>query len=97
MTYILLVSGDDYAATHFEEQYSEERRARLVKLMIQEGYDKYDIEETITASLQHFDKIDPAFIDFIRSEIQDYDDSKHKEFYTFTEEELADVEPLTED
>lgn len=81
---VLFVTGDDdFSAMMFEESaYTPKSVAESLE---SKGQDTADFEltdgEIFTAKLYTFKDIDPAFIDFIRNEVQDYDDSKHKNFY----------------
>lgn len=82
-TKVLLVTGDgDYGAL----QFSEEHSAKPVKDII-ENLDNYSSadEEWNLEVLEFEGNIDPKFVGFIRSRIQDYDDSKHTAFYLETE------------
>lgn len=73
---ILLIWGDDdYAALNFEEEMGIEKAKE--KLSCGE-----DIEgENFYGKVYEFGDVDEKFIDFIKSEIMDYDMSKHKNFY----------------
>ncbi len=84
---ILYVTTDgDYGATNFEttglsyEQTYEKALANGGLLM-----EEYEGENYIFRAYE-FGDVDPKFIDFVRNEIQDYDDSKHKNFYVLPED-----------
>lgn len=82
-TKVLLVSGDgDYAANSFEGEHG----GTPVKDIIYD-LDKYSSEdEEWNLEVLEFDGIvDPKFIEFIKRNIQDYDHSKHTNFYLETE------------
>ena len=76
---ILYVYGDDYTALKFEQsQYDENSIAK----MIENGEDPAKLFDFyIEFDLYKFNEIDSSFVDFIRNEIQNYDDSKHNNFY----------------
>jgi hypothetical protein len=73
---ILFVSGDDdFAAVTFENEVG----LKKAKELLAEG--KPIEGEGFIAKVLEFGEVDQKFIDFISDEIQDYDDSKHKNFY----------------
>lgn len=78
---ILYIFGDnDYTALEFENLPLGRRGDIISKA-------KEDINELIEwdcgcyVKVMEFNNVDESFIDFIKNEIQDYDDSKHKNFY----------------
>lgn len=76
---ILLITGDDdFAAATFEEDMSISQAVQKINAGrdLGEGYDGKILE---------FGEVDPEFIDFIKNDIMDYDDSKHKNFYVIPE------------
>ena len=72
---ILLISGDDYAANTFENEMGVEEAKKLI-----EQGEKVESDE-FSGEVFEFGEVDEKFIDFIRNEIQDYDMSKHQNFY----------------
>lgn len=78
-TKVLLVSGDgDFAATSFESQFSGTKVKDII-----DNLDKYASEdEEWELEVKEFDgPIDPKFVKFIKSRIQDYDQSKNINFF----------------
>ncbi len=93
--YILYVSGGDYAALEYDNTHSEadmigEIRERLAANE-GESYITWSEENTegeeFELELHIFDDIDPGFISFTR-DLQDYDASKHRDFWHFTVEQI---------
>ena len=75
---LIYVSGDDYAALEFENYFKGKNVEEIIgRFIINDEEHDGDFE----IKLFEFDEIDPKFIKFIRNEIQDYDDSKHSNFY----------------
>lgn len=85
MKIIYVYGGDDYGAMFFEQQYGtdDESLNRAIK-NIEANNGKltvYGEEINYVAEVLEFGEIDPKFVDFIKNNIQDYDDSKHTNFY----------------
>lgn len=83
---IIYVHGDeDYGANYFEEEYglSSECLARAAADIEAQGGKMVveDDEGSYIAEIKEFGDIDPDFIEFVKGEIQDYDNSKHVNFY----------------
>lgn len=76
MKAILVSSGDDYAALQFEDTFS----GTSVKEII-DNLSNYENEDSWEIEVVEVGNIDPLFISFIRDNIQDYDDSKHTNFW----------------
>ena len=77
---ILLIEGDsDYAACTFEEEMGIEKAKELIK----EGKEiNIETEEShFTGTVYEFGEVDEKFVNFVTSHIQDYDQSKHTNFY----------------
>lgn len=72
---LLVTGGDDYHALRFEENYSGTPVVDIINNISEYESDEWELK-TFT-----FGSIDPKFILFIRNKIQDYDDSKTKNFY----------------
>ena len=92
-TKVLLVSGmDDYGVLQFED-YNQELEYSLQdwveRLEKTEKKREYIEEEewSFSVELFEFGEIDPNFLVFIQDNIQDYDDSKHTDFFVVREEE----------
>lgn len=77
-TRVLLVSGDDdFAALKFENEHGGAKVKDII-----DNLDKYvSPDEEWKLEVFEFGDIDPKFAKFVREHIQDYDDSKNKEFY----------------
>lgn len=84
MKAILISSGDDYAALSFEDKFSGTPVSDII-----ENIDNYQSEEDSEDEDEGYWEIevvevgdvDPLFLAFIRENIQDYDDSKHTNFW----------------
>jgi hypothetical protein len=95
---IVLVVTDyegDYGALHFAE---ENTPIDVVRQLFWDGTtsdwwyvygggEEYAIEVT----LHYFGDIDSKFVELIKREIMDYDDSKRQNFYVFDEEEVKQI------
>jgi hypothetical protein len=90
MTHILYVSGSDYAATKFDNLYDNRTKASICKTMIAKGICSLERDD-FTIDLMSYGEVDSSFISFVREHLQDYDDSKHRDFYEFTDEDLEEV------
>ena len=86
MKLIYVTSDGDYGAVSFTNDY----RGKTVESIINriesgENLDKnFDYEEDsegYTVEVMNFSDVDPLFVNFIRDIIQDYDDSKHHNFW----------------
>lgn len=82
MTKILYVSGDDYAALSFDRLV--EAGELSAKALWESGSGEYDGDDWFEYKALEFGDVDPKFIEWIYS-IQDYDDSKHANFYVVDE------------
>lgn len=86
---ILYVWGDDdYGALMFEQsKYSVEQVAEMcqetdyINIEYTEGVGEFEETTQFNAKVYEFGEVDPEFIKFIKDDIQDYDDSKHHNFY----------------
>lgn len=78
MTRVLFVSGDDdFSALSFEKAHGG---TKVIDIM--DNLDKYaSADEEWNLEVFEFESIDPKFAKFIKGSIQDYDDSKNKDFY----------------
>ena len=83
MKLIYVHGDDDYGALYWEQLNDKKKASYIEKLSSQE-------EKVITIEdeggetyieLLEFDKVDPKFVLFIKNNIQDYDDSKSKDFF----------------
>ena len=82
---ILHVSGDnDYGALAFEKVYgtNKEGLTKAVKKAEENlgSFSEETDESQFDVKLHEFGEVDEKFIDFVRG-VQDYDDSKHENFY----------------
>ena len=85
---LIYVHGDDYASLFFEDwvrnnKLTFEDVCELDTIEDDEGYAEIEVK--------HFGEICPQFLSFIRSEVQDYDESKHHNFY-FSDDKIFDHE-----
>lgn len=98
-TYVLLVTGendDDFAPIKFKKEspYGRERKSRLQLIKTLLKYNKtYITIDEMDISLYQFGAIDQGFINLIRNNIQTSDSRDHTQFYTFSSDELKDIEP----
>jgi len=77
---VLFVTGDDdFHALSFEEDHGGKNISDIIADPDSFQSDEYRLE------VKEFGDVDPAFVAFIRKDIQDYDDSKTKTFYLETE------------
>lgn len=80
----LYVGGGDYSALNFEEHFNSQT---VYQEMVENGEKERVIENDdyyIEVTIKEFGATDDEFIEFIQSEIQDYDESKHSNFYEVT-------------
>jgi hypothetical protein len=81
---VLEVFGDDYAATGFEELRNNNKinPVEMWEKAKKEGQQVYEDDEfAFEWCAYEFGEVDPKFIDFVHDTMQDYDDSKHHNFY----------------
>lgn len=79
MTKILYVYGDDYAASTFDKLV--EKGELTAALLWEAGSGEYDNEDDyFEFEALEYGAVDPEFIEWVQG-IQDYDDSKHANFY----------------
>lgn len=84
MKAILVSSGDDYAALQFEEAFSGTPVIEIIENPdnFQSNEDSEDEEEGYwEIEIVEVGNVDPRFLKFIRNSVQDYDDSKHTNFW----------------
>jgi len=82
VTKVLLVTGeDDFHANSFENKYGGTSVSDIIDNLSQ--YESLDEEWEL--EVHTFGAIDPKFVKFIKSRIQDYDDSKNTNFYLDTD------------
>lgn len=78
MKMIYVYGDDDYAALDFERYFN----GKSVKEIIERFFDnEEEYDGDFEMKLYEFGEIDPEFIKFVCSSIQDYDQSKHENFY----------------
>lgn len=77
MKILYIYGDDDYAALDFDKEIGIEKARELW-----EKGQPLPLPEGVYYKVQDFGDVDPKFIDFIRDKIQDYEDSKHSNFYT---------------
>lgn len=79
---LLVTTDDDFGALAFEQKYGDERASEVIR-NVEEGSPNYQSPDG-EWNLEVFTfegKIDPKFARFIKTRIQDYDDSKNTNFY----------------
>lgn len=81
MKVLYVSSDDDYAALEFEDAY----RGTAISEIIANPKAFESDDELWTLEVMEFEEVDPKFIEFVRNRIQDYDESKHHNFYLETE------------
>ena len=81
---ILHVTGDDYAAMYVEDDIGVEK---AVKMTLENGGKlKINNDDTYAVlTIREYKDVDPAFIEFIKDTIMDYDMSKHENFFVIKE------------
>lgn len=86
-TKILFVTGGDFSANSFEQKFGGTQVKTIIENIQNYQTDDSDEDEPLwDLSVLEFDgPIDPAFIKFIKSDIQDYDHSKNSNFYLETD------------
>lgn len=80
-TVFLHVKGDEYSALNFEQNFDEDV---VYKQMLEEGVTSKTFESDeyyIDVYIIEFGEIDPEFIDFVKYQLIDYDDSKNENIY----------------
>lgn len=90
---ILYVWGDDdYGALTFEQsKYTVEQVAEMcqeadsIEIEWTEGVGEFEEYNQFNAKVYEFGEIDLKFIEFVMDKLQDYDDSKHHNFYVVKE------------
>ena len=95
MKMLLVSSYHDYGASNFEEVFDEKDYLELWQDIEGEGRVVFEekigkkglTERTVKFHVRayEFGEVDPEFVDFVRQEIQDYDTSKHTNFYIIPE------------
>ena len=86
MTKVLEVFGDaDYSVISFEDAVSSGKvdKLELFEKALKEGKSRtFEDDDTYFEYQAHeFGAIDPAFIEFIHNDIEDYDMAKHHTFF----------------
>jgi hypothetical protein len=80
-TVFLHVKGDDYSALNFEDNFNEDQ---VYKQMMAEGVTTKTFESDdyyIDVRIIEFGEIDSDFIDFVKYQLIDYDNSKNENIY----------------
>lgn len=76
-TQVLLVEGfDDFNALAFEERFGGTKVIDIIN-----NLEDYQDDDCWELSVHTFKNVDPEFAKFVKTYIQDYDDSKNKNFY----------------
>lgn len=87
---VLYISGDDYSSLKFEQKYTGTKVSDIIsnlsEYMCEEDQeDEYGDPEYWELSIEEVGEISDEFLNFVRTRVQDYDDSKHKNFWTENE------------
>lgn len=72
---VLFVTGEDFSAVEFENENKGKSVTEIIDNISDYESDMWEL------SVYEFDSIDPKFIEFVRDNIQDYDQSKEQNFY----------------
>ncbi|MER2007437.1 MAG: hypothetical protein ABS939_08285 [Psychrobacillus sp.] len=80
----LYVSGDDFSAMHFDQEYSQKEKQEIYNNMVSEGktlkiIDKDELYAEIR--ILEFDEIDNNFLAFVFDNFVDYDVAKSKDIF----------------
>lgn len=84
MKILYVTSGDDYAALRFQDLYGGRTITDIIE-NIDDISAAVEEDEGIELTVIDVGEVDERFVRFIRDNIQDYDDSKHSNFYLETE------------
>lgn len=87
---VLYISGDDYSSLKFEQKYSGTKVAEIIANLseyesTEDQEDDYGDTEYWELSVEEVGEVSEEFLNFVRTRVQDYDDSKHRNFWTETE------------
>jgi len=79
-TVFLYVTGEDFSAMHFEKHYDPKE---FYKEMVEDDVQERVIEASFYAEVKilEFGEIDKDFIDYVKSNLIDYDHSKDSNLY----------------
>lgn len=90
MKILRVIADGDYDASSFESKYDGEKVSDLIK-RVEDGevfMNDVDMDEgdeyEFNLDTYEVGKVDPKFLEFVR-DCQDYDDSKHTNFYVENE------------
>lgn len=85
MKVLFIYGDDDYSALNFEQ--SGMSKEEVYKIAMDNGsrFDFETEEGNFTVKVFEFGEVDVQFIQFIRSHIEDYDQSKHQTFHVVEE------------
>ncbi|MBT9167788.1 MAG: hypothetical protein DDT19_01131 [Syntrophomonadaceae bacterium] len=91
MKILKIIADGDYDALTFEEKFSGQKISDLIAQvengkMLAYKDDESDEEATeLNTRVYDVGEIDERFLQFVRNEVQDYDDVKHSNFYLETQ------------
>lgn len=81
MKILHIKAENDYDASTFEEMYGGQNVDDII-LKVENGEKLVGIEgEELVSEVIEFNEVDIMFINFVKSEVLDYDDSKHSNIY----------------
>ena len=92
MKILHILADGDYDACSFE---AEDKGQKVSDLIVKVEAGEILTYKSQDGDVEHFDldarvvevgEIDKRFLDFVRDDVQDYDDSKHTNFYLENEE-----------
>lgn len=86
---VIFVTGDDYAALEFEQSHEGQEVSNFIETYFDEGETSIEytfltdnqVERTVEIELLQFASVSLDFVKFVRNQVQDYDQSKHENFY----------------
>lgn len=86
MKILYIIAEGDYDASKFEMQYHGQLVGDLIKqieggIPLMDNDEDYDEPVEFSTKIVETGPIDGQFLNFVRGDVQDYDDSKHSNFY----------------
>ena len=82
MRVLVVTSDGDYGALTFQQEF---KGTTVIDIINNIDKIREKDEEGLLFSVREFGEVDPNFIEFVRRDVQDYDHSKHENFYLETE------------
>lgn len=72
---VLVVSGGDFSAQEFENEHGGKAVSEIISDISSFESDEWELE------VKEFGDIDPAFVDYLKKDVIDYDMNKSTSFY----------------